>query len=105
MKTDLATAIGVAIAGALIAFFVTNLFMGDIEDFSYKTVKGSVDTNIVSPSPEVFNYKSLNPTVEVYVGDCTEYDSYGQCIDQVEEESTNQSGNTDNSSNKNQGDK
>ena len=90
MKTDLATAIGVAIAGTLIAFFVTNLFTGDIQDFSYKTVNGEVGSDLEDPSPEVFNFKALNPTVEVYVGDCTQFDSYGQCIDQAEVENNNQ---------------
>lgn len=88
MKTDLATAIGVAIAGILISFFVCNMFVGEIEDFSYKTVDSKIGTDLIDPSPEVFNYKALNPTVETYVGNCTEFDSDGQCIDQVEEEST-----------------
>ena len=85
MKTDLATSIGVAIAGAIIAFVVCNLFLGEIEDFSYKSINASVGSDLANPDPEVFNYKAINPTVEVYVGDCTEYDSYGQCLDQVEE--------------------
>ena len=45
MKTDLATSIIAAIAGVLIAYFVTNLFMGPIEDVSYNihpTVTGDV---------------------------------------------------------------
>ena len=90
MKTDLATAIGVAIVGALIAFFVTNLFMGGIEDYPVKTVSSEVSTDLEDPDPEVFNYKALNPTVEVYVGECKQFDSYGQCIDQIKEETKNQ---------------
>ena len=68
MKTDLATSIGIAIVGALIAFFVCNLFIGKIEDFSFSTLDTSVNTDLVEPDPEIFNYKALNPTVEVYVG-------------------------------------
>ncbi|MBR2741146.1 hypothetical protein IKE83_02500 [Candidatus Saccharibacteria bacterium] len=90
MKTDLATAIGVAIVGALIAFFITNLFMGGIEDYPVKTVSSEVSTDLEDPDPEVFNYKALNPTVEVYVGECKQFDSYGQCIDQIKEETKNQ---------------
>ena len=85
MKTDLTTAIGVAIVGALIAFFVTNLLFGEIQEYSFKAVSGEIDTTLVSPDPEVFNYRALNPTVEVYVGDCTQTDSDGQCIDQIDE--------------------
>ena len=80
MKTDLFTSIVAAIAGVLIAFFVTNLFIGPIEEVTYKTVTAEV----VDPNPEVFNYRALNPTVEVYVGECTEYDATGMCIDETE---------------------
>ena len=71
MKTDLASSIGAAIAGVLIAYFICNLFIGPIDDFTIKTVDSSVDADLVEPNPEVFNYKALNPTVEVYVGDDT----------------------------------
>ena len=84
MKTDLASSIGVAIAGILIAYFVCNLFTGSIDDVTIKTVDSSFSTDIADPNPEVFNYRAINPTVEVYVGNddnCTEFDDDGQCID------------------------
>jgi hypothetical protein len=74
MKTDLVSSIGVAIAGVLIAYFVCNLFIGPIEDFTINSVTTKVDSTLSDPSPEVFNYKALNPTVEVYVGDGTDND-------------------------------
>ena len=84
MKTDLFTSITAAIAGVLIAFFVTNLFIGPIEDVSYPTVDTQVNANLSTPDPEVFNYRALNPTVEVYVGECDEYNEFGECVE-VEE--------------------
>lgn len=81
MKTDLATSIGAAIAGVLISYFVCNLFLGPVEDFTYKTVSSTVSTNITEPDVEVFNYRALNPTVEVYVGECDDYDQYGECLE------------------------
>ncbi len=84
MKTDLASSIGIAIAGVLIAYFVCNLFIGPIEDVNIKTVDSSLSTDIADPNPEVFNYRAINPTVEVYVGDdenCTQFDDNGECID------------------------
>ena len=81
IKTDLASSIGIAIFGAIIAFLIANLLIPPIEDVSFKVINSSVDMNLTEPNPEVFNYKSLNPTVEVFVGDCTEYDAYGECID------------------------
>ena len=72
MKTDLATAIVAAIFGIVIAFFATNLFFGKAEDFSHKVVDTTVEANLAEPNPEVFNYRALNPTVEVCVGECDE---------------------------------
>ena len=87
MKNDLASAIIAAIAGVIIAYFVCNIFIGPIEDARVKTVE-PVSTNLVDPNPEVFNYKAINPTVEVYVGDCEE-DIYGKCIDNSQGNSQN----------------
>jgi len=80
MKTDLATSIGAAIAGLVIAYFVTNLFIGPIEDVTYKTVNSTIDASVVDPNPEIFNYRALNPTVEVFIGACTEYADNGECL-------------------------
>lgn len=81
MKTDLFTSIAAAVAGVLIAFFVTNLFIGPIEDVTYTTVDAKVNASLATPDPEVFNYRALNPTVEVYVGECDEYNEYGECVE------------------------
>jgi len=86
MKTDLATAIGAAIVGLLIAYFVTNYFTGEIPSFTYRTVETEVSSDLEEPNPEVFNYRALNPTVEVYIGSCVEYNSNGECIEIYEEE-------------------
>ncbi len=69
MKTDLATSIGMAVLGAVMAFVVCNMLFGEIEDVSFKTISGKVDTTLLEPDEEVFNYKALNPTVEVYIGE------------------------------------
>ena len=97
MKTDLVSSIGVAIMGVIIAYFVCNLLIPPIEDFTVKTIDSSTNANIIDPNPEVFNYKAINPTVEVYVGDCTELNDQGECIEQETEASleevTNQGSN------------
>lgn len=82
MQKDLVTSIGTALVVAVIAFFVCNLFLGPIEDVSFKTIDSKVSTEIADPDPEVFNYNALNPTVEVYVGDCQQYNDYGECVDE-----------------------
>lgn len=81
MKKDLFTAIVAAVVMALVAFFATNALMGPVESVNIKTVESEVDVNLSEPDPEVFNYRALNPTVEVYVGDCDEYNEYGECVE------------------------
>lgn len=86
IKTDLATAIGATIFGVLVSFFVCNLFIGPIEDVAVKTVDSNINADLVDPDKEIFNYKALNPTVEVYVGSCIEYNANGECIEILEDE-------------------
>ena len=82
MKKDLATSIALAIVGTVIGYLVCNLFIGEIEPVSFSTVEG-VSIDLDAPDPEVFNYRALNPTVEVYVGECVEYNTNGECVEQV----------------------
>lgn len=86
MKTDLATSIFAAVVGVVVAFIVCNLFLPELEPVSFSSLVsgGSTDySSLVEPSDEVFNFRALNPTVEVYVGQCTEYDENGRCKDDV----------------------
>lgn len=86
MKNDLATAVIAAIAGVVISYYICNMFVGTSGDFSFNSVDSSVNSDLASPDPELFNYKALNPTVEVYVGNCTEVNVYGECIDESSEQ-------------------
>ena len=93
MKTDLATSITVAIVGVIISYFVCNLFVGPIEDVDVKTVDPSFSADIVEPNPEIFNYRAIDPTVEVYVGNsdnCLQFDDNGECINSVQLNNPNQ---------------
>ncbi len=67
-KVELATTIAAAIAGVVIAYFITGLFIGEIESVSVKTVETEVTADLAEPDQNIFNYKSLNPTVEIYIG-------------------------------------
>ena len=87
MKTELVSAISATIAVVLISYFLCGaIFIKPIEDVTIKVIDSEVTTTLTNPDPEVFNYEALNPTVEVFVGDCAEYDSYGECIEVVTEE-------------------
>ena len=86
MKADLATAIVSAIIGFTIAFFATNYLTGEIKEFPYTTVITTVEASLEEPNQEVFNYNALNPTVEVFIGSCAEYNEDGECIERYSEE-------------------
>lgn len=98
MKTDLVTSIGAAIAGVLISYFVVNIFFGEIEDFTIKSVDPNLTVELAQPDEDIFNFRALNPTVEVYVGECDEYGENGECIiyDQLEDESPEPEDNQEN---------
>lgn len=100
MKTDLASAVVAAILGFGIAFFATNFFIPAIEDVSFSNLDTSVSSELTEPNEEVFNYKALNPTVEVYVGQCQTFNANGECIDDVvntqTEEETNEESSEEN---------
>lgn len=83
MKTDLATSIIAVVAGVIIAYFVTNIFTPSIDSVTFQVLDESVEASLKDPDNEIFNYRSVNPTVEVYVGKCTGYDENGKCIDDV----------------------
>ena len=81
MKFDLATSFIAAIAGIIVAYFATNFLIPPLEDVSFKTLENTVDASLNQPNEEIFNYRAVNPTVEVYVGQCLEYNENGECID------------------------
>lgn len=85
MKTDLTTSIIAAIFGFVIAFILCNFIVPPIKDYALKTLGTSADSSLTEPDENVFNYRAINPTVEVYVGDCAEYDENGECIEEVTE--------------------
>ena len=76
MKKELFLAIVTAIVGIAVGFTVVNVFAGSIDPFTIMTLypsgsspAGEEDYSALGdPNPEIFNYKSINPTVEVYVG-------------------------------------
>lgn len=89
MKSDLVTSIATTIVGAAVAFFICNFFLPTPEDVSIKTLSGgSSNYTLSEPDVNVFNYRALNPTVEVYVGDCAQYDENGQCLEDNPEDLT-----------------
>ncbi len=81
MKANLATVIVIGVVGTIVAYFVTNMIIPSVGEFTYTSVDSSIGADYIEPDIELFNYRALNPTVEVYVGSCTEYDENGECLD------------------------
>ena len=52
-------------------YFVCNLLVPKIESFTLPSLDSDIDYSLNEPNIEVFNYRAVNPTVEVYVGNCT----------------------------------
>ena len=91
MKKDLFTYGLLAIIGVIVAYFVCNLFLPEFSETSFKTLTSNPSYTLSSPDPEVFNFRAINPTVEVYVGQCEAYNPDGTCADIVESDITEDS--------------
>lgn len=86
MKKDLITIVITAIAGFLAAYFITNMIFPGLENFTFKNLTDAANFSITEPSEDIFNFRAINPTVEVYVGQCKEYNAAGECIESFTEE-------------------
>jgi len=70
-NTDIALVIMIALVSTVVSYFLGNALLGDpsekVTTVEYMDVIGS---DIDEPDEESFNVDALNPTVEVYVGNC-----------------------------------
>ncbi len=78
-QTDVFSIIFVAGVGILASFFACRAIMGDPSDATteFKELNSVISSDLVQPSAEIFNSQAINPTVEVYVGDCEDIDKNG----------------------------
>lgn len=84
-QSDIFTLILVAGIGTLGAFFVCQMLLGDPSkaEVKFTTLSSVITNDLIDPDPEVFNSMAINPTVEVYVGDCEDVDQNG-ILDELE---------------------
>jgi hypothetical protein len=69
--SSIATVILVAIIATVVSALAVNSLLGDPNDLEFTVVyMDKISPNVIEPDREVFNDKAVNPTVEVYVGDC-----------------------------------
>lgn len=78
-QSDIFTLVLIAGIGTLAAFLTCNAIMGDPNKASvqFTALSKVIESDLSSPDPEVFNSYAINPTVEVYVGDCEDIDRNG----------------------------
>ena len=77
-QSDIFTVIIIATVGTLVAYFGVNSLLGDpnMQSVKVKTID-VIEASVETPDPELFNFAAINPTVEVYVGDCEDVDKNG----------------------------
>ena len=77
-QSDIFSIIIIATVGTLFSYFSVNSFLGDpdLEMVNIKTIQ-EITPSIDSPDPELFNPGAINPTVEVFVGECEDLDQNG----------------------------
>lgn len=74
-QSDIITIVLITMIGTIAAGFAVNAILGNPDEASesWKTIK-VVESSLVAPNPDTFNADAINPTVEVYVGNCVDLD-------------------------------
>lgn len=68
-KSDIAMIILIASISALIAYFVADALIGNVQDEAVKVKTADpITAEVEKPDPTVFNSNAINPTVEVIIG-------------------------------------
>ena len=83
-QSDIFTIILTASIGVIVSFILVNVLLGDPNSYyvMFKTID-PIDSGLSEPDPEMYNVDAINPTVEVYVGDCEDVDQNG-LLDEAE---------------------
>lgn len=78
-QSDIFSIVVVASVGTLAAFFICQALMGKPEEaiVHFTGLKEVVAKDLKEPDAEVFNATAINPTIEVFVGDCEDLDKNG----------------------------
>lgn len=75
-QSDIFTVVLVASVGTIVAFILVNMFLKVPDSEKIKTMD-VIQSTLAEPDPEMYNIDAINPTVEVYVGDCQDADQNG----------------------------
>lgn len=77
-QSDIFSIIIIASVGTLVSYFVVNSILGN-PDLQYADIRtiDEISPDLVEPDSELFNPDAINPTVEVFVGECQDVDGNG----------------------------
>lgn len=78
-QSDIFTLILIAGIGTLGAFFLSRAILGDpdMAKVEFKTIDKVIAKELEPPDAEIFNALAINPTVEVYIGNCVDTNQNG----------------------------
>lgn len=84
-RSDIYSLVLIAGIGTLASFLACNAILGDPNEakVEFTTVREVLTSELASPDEEIFNSTAINPTIEVYVGDCEDIDQNGM-LDKAE---------------------
>ena len=99
-RSDVISIVLVAAVGLIVSYFGLNLMLGDPNEFSvtYKYID-EISADLAAVDEDIFNPSAINPTVEVYVGQCV--DENGDGVISASERATCTTGVTGDSSEEN----
>lgn len=77
-RSDVISIVLVAAVGLIASYFGLNLMLGDPNEFSvtYKYID-EISADLAAVDEDIFNPSAINPTVEVYVGQCVDENGDG----------------------------
>lgn len=77
---DVLTILVIAGLGVGISVWLVNMILGNPDDevVKYKVIGNPITDTLASPDASIFNINAINPTVEVYVGNCEDINGDGE---------------------------
>lgn len=67
-KQEITTAVVIAVIGIIAAYFIFKMILPGVGGASFWNLSSTSSADLDYPNVNVFNYRAINPTIEVYVG-------------------------------------
>ena len=80
-QSDLVPIIAVGVLGFIISYFLVGLILHPEDAKVSFNVVNPISSVVEMPNPDMFNTNAINPTVEIYIGNCEDVDRDGVLSD------------------------